>query len=108
METTKSQVRSDFKHARELMRQADAFMKDYRHEPGQDFSEFEDMRAVANELIACAATFSQWVEDAQDAAEEAAEEEPQPQNPGAIHWGAPSDDPEVIADRAFEMWVYTR
>jgi hypothetical protein len=106
MDTTKSQVRSDFKHARELMRQADAFMKDYRHEPGQDFSEFEDMRAVANELIACVATFSQWVEDAQDAAEEAAEEEES--SPVSIVAPAPSEDPEVIADRAFEMWVYTR
>lgn len=79
METTKSQVRSDFKYARELMRQADAAMRSYRPVPGEN--DYEDMRAIANELIACVATFEQWVEEAQDAAEAAEEEREETETP---------------------------
>lgn len=54
--TTKRSVRSDFKYARELMRQADYAMK-------SGSRDFDDLESIANELIACVATFSQWIED---------------------------------------------
>ena len=61
--TTKSQVRSDFKYAREMMRQADAAMK-------SGSTDFEDMESIANEMIAAASTFAQWVEEQKEAAAE--------------------------------------
>ena len=60
---TKSNVRSDFRYARELMRQADAAMK-------ANSTDFHDLESIANELIACVATFSQWIEDQREEATE--------------------------------------
>lgn len=57
--TTKKQVRSDFKHARYLMRLAEQAMC----EIDTDWSETQ---VIANELIACAATFAQYVEEQQE------------------------------------------
>ena len=54
--TTKSRVRSDFKYARELMRQADAAMKSGTYD-------LEDLQSIESELIACMSTFSQWIEE---------------------------------------------
>ena len=54
--TTKKDVRSDFRHARYLMRLADEAMRN----PETDWS---DVEAIANELVACIATFSQYVEE---------------------------------------------
>ena len=56
MSTTKKQVRSDFTYARHLMRLAEQAMAN----PETDW---EDTQAIANELIASVATFSQYVED---------------------------------------------
>jgi hypothetical protein len=53
---TKRHVRSDFSHARALMRLADEAMR-------TGSSDLDDMEAVANELVACAATFAQYVEE---------------------------------------------
>jgi len=55
MNTSKTRVRRNFTHARELMRQAEQMMV---RTPNP-----EDMEAVANELIACVATFSEWIEE---------------------------------------------
>lgn len=55
--TTKTRVRNDFTHARYLMRVADQMMT------GQKNPSIEDMEIIANELIACAATFAQYVEE---------------------------------------------
>ena len=52
---TKDDVRSNFKHARGLMRAADDIMK-------QTQPDLDDMQAIANELIACVATFAEYVE----------------------------------------------
>lgn len=60
MNTTKGLVRRDFTMARELMRQADAAMT-------ANSADFDDLQAIANEMIACVATFAQWVEDRQEA-----------------------------------------
>ena len=108
MDHTKSQVRKDFKYARELMREADRIMRSYSSE--WNYRDFDEAEGIANEMIAAIGTFYAWVEDMKDAHEEAAEEEEyaEPQNPSAIHFGAPSDDPEVIAQRNYEMWAYTR
>jgi|OM-RGC.v1.035757339 hypothetical protein len=53
---TKSHVRTNFRYARDLMRQADAAMKSNTHD-------FDDLASIESELIACVATFSQWIED---------------------------------------------
>jgi hypothetical protein len=108
MNTTKQRVRKDFSYAREMMREADVLMRSYGKQ--WDEYDFEKAEEVANELIAAVGSFYAWVEEMKDAHEEAAEEEEyaEPQNPSAIHFGAPSDDPEVIAQRNYEMWVYTR
>ena len=58
--TTKTQVRSNFKHARYLMRVAEQVMTS--EEPFD--ADYQQM--VANELIASVATFAQWVEDSAD------------------------------------------
>ena len=57
--TTKRSVRSDFKYARELMRQADLAMK-------ASSLDFDDLALIESELIACTATFSQWIEEQRD------------------------------------------
>ena len=57
--TTKKEVRSDFRHARYLMRLADEAMRN----PETDWV---DAETIANELVACAATFSQYVEEQQE------------------------------------------
>lgn len=54
--TLKREVRSDFRHARYLMALADQIMK-------QSDPDLNEMQAIANELLACTATFSQWVEE---------------------------------------------
>lgn len=74
--TTKSQVRSDFKYAREMMRQADAVMR-------SSSKNFEDMESIANELIAAASTFAQWVEEQKESAAQEREEKETP-NPYAV------------------------
>lgn len=57
--TTKTQVRSDFSYARELMRQADELMK-----AGiTDFSESGEAGQIANELTASASTFLQYLDE---------------------------------------------
>jgi len=59
--TTKTQVRSDFKHARYLMRVAEQVMT------AQTPYNAEYQQMIANELMASVATFTQWVEDQQAA-----------------------------------------
>ena len=54
--TTKTQVRSNFQHARYLMRVADDAMRNTD-------TDWANMIEVANELVAAAATFSQFVEE---------------------------------------------
>lgn len=44
-----------------MMRQADAAMR-------SGSMDFEDMETIANELIACASTFAQYVEERQEEA----------------------------------------
>jgi len=58
--TTKTYVRNSFKHARYLMRCAEQIMS--ADEPYD--AEYQMM--IANELIASAATFAQWVEESTD------------------------------------------
>ena len=86
--TTKSQVRSDFRYARFLMRQADDVMK-------SGSTDFEDMESIANEMIAAASTFAQWVEEQKEAAAENQEDDMNPlaviMPPGAFNqqvWNA--------------------
>lgn len=57
--TTKKEVRSDFKHARYLMRLAEEAMRNNE-------SDWADAEVIANELVACAATFAQYVEEQQE------------------------------------------
>lgn len=61
MSTTKGQVRSDFKHVRFLMQEAEKIMKDSKNIT--DWSESGEVGQLALELSASAATFSQWVEE---------------------------------------------
>lgn len=61
MSTTKSQVRSDFKHVRFLMQEAEKVMKNSKNIT--DWSEPSEVGQLALELVASAATFSQWVEE---------------------------------------------
>jgi hypothetical protein len=56
--TSKGTVRSDFKHVRELMRQAEALMGKQNRNWNQ-----EEAEEIANELIAAVTTFSQYVEE---------------------------------------------
>ena len=58
--TTKDQVRRDFTYARMLMRKADEIMKD---KSIVDFAESSEAGQIANEMVACVNTFSQWVND---------------------------------------------
>lgn len=57
--TLKKDVRSDFKHARYLMALAEQAMRN----PETDWT---DAEVIANELVACAATFAQYVEEQQE------------------------------------------
>ena len=52
--TTKGQVRSDFKYARELMRQAEIAMKK---------NDIEEMSVLAHELVASANGFYRYMEE---------------------------------------------
>lgn len=54
--TTKKRVRSDFSHARYLMRLADQTLR-------TDEPDWDDAETIANELIACVATFAQYIEE---------------------------------------------
>jgi hypothetical protein len=60
METTKSEVRSNFKYARAMMRLADEAMR-------TNSTNYDDMEQIANEMMACAATFAQYVEEKREA-----------------------------------------
>ncbi len=51
--TTKAQVRSDFKYARELMRQADTAMKN---------DDIEELSIIAHELVGSANVLFQYME----------------------------------------------
>ena len=84
IKVTKSRVRNDFKHARYLMRLADDAMKEAEYD-------FEGMESLANELVACMATFEEWIADERDAAEEAADEP----NPLAVQVPAGAWDQDV-------------
>ena len=59
--TNKSQVRSDFKHVRFLMQEAEKIMKNSSQI--NEWEESSEAGQIALELIASVATFSQWVEE---------------------------------------------
>jgi len=61
MTTSKGQVRSDFKYLRELMRQAEAIMKNDKNI--SDWREASDAGQIANAMTAAAGTFSAWIEE---------------------------------------------
>jgi hypothetical protein len=52
--TTKAQVRSDFKYAREMMRQAEVAMKS---------NDIEELSVIAHEFMACSSTLFQYMEE---------------------------------------------
>lgn len=54
--TSKGSVRSDFRYARDLMRQAETLMRNWDQKEADD---------IANNLIAAVTTFAQYVEDQQ-------------------------------------------
>jgi hypothetical protein len=56
--TTKAQVRSDFKYARELMRQADTAMKN---------DDIEELSIIAHELVGSANVLFQYTEERKSA-----------------------------------------
>ena len=58
--TTKHHVRSDFKYAREMMRQANEAMR-------SNSTDYDRMEEIANEMMACAATFAQYIEEQKEA-----------------------------------------
>lgn len=66
--TTKSQVRSGFQYARDLMRQADLILKDSKNLT--DFSEGTELGQIANELIASVGFLAQWLEEQEEARRE--------------------------------------
>jgi hypothetical protein len=57
--TTKGEVRSDFKYARELMRKAEEIMKNSKNV--EDWRESSEAGQIALELSASASTFLQYV-----------------------------------------------
>jgi adenylyl- and sulfurtransferase ThiI len=60
MDTSKRDVRGSFKSMREMMRQANAIMK----EQGiQSFDNGSEAGQLANELVACSSIFSAWVQE---------------------------------------------
>jgi hypothetical protein len=63
MATTKTQVRSDFSHARYLMQVADKMMSD---KSITDFSESSDFGQVALELTASVSTLLQWLQEQEE------------------------------------------
>ncbi len=60
MEYTKSDVRSGFKYARELMQEANKMMKD---KTITDFTNDSDFGQLANELIASVTTLQCWLDE---------------------------------------------
>jgi hypothetical protein len=54
--TPKFAVRSNFKYAREMMRLAEEAMR-------SNSTDFDRMEEIANEMMACVATFAQYVEE---------------------------------------------
>jgi hypothetical protein len=59
--TNKGQVRSDFKHVRFLMQEAEKIMKNSSQI--NEWEESSDAGQIANELVAAAGTFFQWVQE---------------------------------------------
>lgn len=62
--TTKADVRSNFKYARKLMKQADNIMKGSHHIT--DFSNDSDAGQLCNELIASVGAFQDWLDTQQE------------------------------------------
>lgn len=56
---TKSQVRSNFKHARFLMQEAEKIMKNSKNI--ENWQESSEAGQIALELVACVASFEEWV-----------------------------------------------
>ena len=52
--TTKAQVRSDFKYAREMMRQAEVAMKN---------NNIDELSIIAHEFLACSGSLFQYMEE---------------------------------------------
>ena len=63
MQTTKGRVRSDFKHVRFLMQEANRILKSKEQ---IDWSNDADACQIALELSACASTFLQYVTEQQE------------------------------------------
>jgi hypothetical protein len=61
--TTKTQVRSDFSHARYLMQVADKMLSD---KSITDFSESSEFGQVALELTASVSTLLQWLQEQEE------------------------------------------
>jgi 5-bromo-4-chloroindolyl phosphate hydrolysis protein len=57
--TTKSDVRSNFKHARFLMQEAEKIMKNSKNI--EDWQESSQAGQIALELVASVAIFEEWV-----------------------------------------------
>ena len=53
-------VRGNFKYAREMMQIADEAMR-------TNSTDFDRMEEIANEMMACVATFAQYVEEKREA-----------------------------------------
>jgi hypothetical protein len=53
-------VRGNFKYAQEMMRQAEEAMR-------TNSTDYEDMEAIANEMMAAVASFAQYVEEKKEA-----------------------------------------
>lgn len=85
-QVTKSQVRNNFKYAREMMRQADELMK-------ADEVDLTFAQEIAAELTACVATFAEWVDDKQDEFDEAQDDDDM--NPLAVVMPAGAFDQQV-------------
>jgi hypothetical protein len=62
--TTKSDVRSNFKYARELMKQANQIMKDSKNIT--DFTNDSDAGQLCNELVASVGAFQDWLDTQQE------------------------------------------
>jgi hypothetical protein len=62
--TTKADVRSNFRYAKDLMKQASQIMRDSK--TITDFSNDSDAGQLCNELVACVATFQIWLDEQQE------------------------------------------
>lgn len=62
--TTKSDVRSNFSHARYLMQEANKIMKNSKDIT--DFSNDSDAGQLCNELVASVAVFQMWLDEQQE------------------------------------------